>query len=35
MARILADDEQHAASLDELALITNPLDAGTNFHDTL
>jgi hypothetical protein len=35
MARILAHDEEHAASLDELALVADPFHAGSNFHDAL
>ena len=35
MARILTDDKQHAAPLDEFTLITDPLHASTNFHNAL
>ena len=35
MTRILTHDEQHAATLDKLALVANPFDAGTNFHNAL
>ena len=35
MARVLADDEEHAAPLDELTLIANLLHAGTDFHGSL
>jgi len=35
MTRVLADDEQNAATLYELAFIADFLNAGTDFHDLL
>lgn len=35
MTRVLADDEQNAATLHELAFIADLLNAGTDFHDLL
>lgn len=32
MTRIAAHDVDHAATADNLALVTNPFDAGTDFH---
>jgi hypothetical protein len=31
----LADDADHALSLDDLAVLANRLDAGTNLHSSL
>ena len=30
-----ADDEQLPTSLDDLTVLANPLDAGSNFHENL
>lgn len=35
VTRVLANDEQHAATLHELAFIADFLNAGTDFHDSL
>jgi hypothetical protein len=34
MARVGADDKQLALPADQFAVFANPLDAGTNFHET-
>ena len=35
MARIAADDENHAAAAYDLTVLTNAFDAGADFHDGL